>query len=111
MSTGRGRERWWRYVPGDVRPGHLHLVAFLAGTLTVFFDQSATSLLVLLTRPEELLAANSHLGTSHAAAQVGGPSLGASAGCWSAPSARWPSPGRPCWCRSPAAATPPPRCC
>jgi MFS family permease len=61
---------------GVLSPAHLYLVAFLAGTLTVLFDQSATSLLVLLTRPEELLAANGHLSTSQATAQVAGPSLG-----------------------------------
>jgi MFS family permease len=61
---------------GVLSPAHLYLVAFLAGTLTVLFDQSATSLLVLLTRPDELLAANGHLSTGQAAAQVGGPSLG-----------------------------------
>jgi len=61
---------------GALTSAHLYLAAFLAGTLTVFFDQSATSLLVLVTRSEDLLTANAHLSTSQAAAQVAGPSVG-----------------------------------
>ena len=60
---------------GALTPGQLYLAAFLAGTLTVFFDQSVTSLLVLVTPSEDLLAANGHLSTSRAASQVAGPSL------------------------------------
>jgi MFS family permease len=60
---------------GALTPRHLYLAAFLVGTLTVLFDQCATSLLVLLTRPDELLAANGYLSTSLAGSQVAGPSL------------------------------------
>jgi hypothetical protein len=60
---------------GVLTSAHLYLAAFLAGTFAVFFDQCATSLLVLVTPSEELLAANSQLSTSQAASQVAGPSL------------------------------------
>ena len=60
---------------GVLTSAHLYLAAFLVGTLTVFFDQCATSLLVLLTRSDELLAANGYMSTSLAGSQVAGPSL------------------------------------
>jgi MFS family permease len=55
--------------------GHLYAAAFLVGALTVVFDQSSTSLLVLLVTRERMVDAYGRLSTSQAAAQVGGPNL------------------------------------
>jgi len=63
------------YALGTLTIGHLYAAAFLIGTLTVVFDQSYVTLLLLLVAKERMVDAQSRLSTSVAAAQVGGPSL------------------------------------
>ncbi|WP_433544061.1 MFS transporter (plasmid) [Streptomyces sp. CA-294286] len=54
----------------------LFVVAFLMGTLTVFFDVAYQSSLVQLVRRDQLTEANSALEGSRSVAQFGGPALG-----------------------------------
>lgn len=54
----------------------LYVVSFLLGTLTVFFEVAYRSLLPSLVKRDQLVAANSKLEGSYAAAQMAGPALG-----------------------------------
>jgi MFS family permease len=63
------------YALGALTIGQLYAAAFLVGTLTVVFDQSNVTLLLLLVAKERMVDAYGRLSTSTAAAQVGGPSL------------------------------------
>ncbi|WP_335974905.1 MULTISPECIES: MFS transporter [Streptomycetaceae] len=54
----------------------LYLVALAAGVCTVFFDVSYQSYLPSLVRTDQLMDANSKLGTTGAFSQMAGPSLG-----------------------------------
>ena len=55
----------------------LYAVAFLVGTLTVFFDLAYQSYVPSLVGRGQLTGANSRLEASRAAAEVGGPGVGA----------------------------------
>jgi len=55
--------------------GQLYLVAFLAGTLTVFFDIAYQAYLPSLVRKEELIDGNSKLELSRSFAQIVGPAV------------------------------------
>ncbi len=64
----------------------LAIVAFAAGTLTLFFDLSWVSYLPTIVPREQLVDANSKLMTSTSAAQIAGPSFaGALVGLATAP--------------------------
>ena len=56
--------------------GELYVVAFLTGTLSVFFSVSYSGLFVSLVSPDKYIEANSLLSGSRALSFVGGPSLG-----------------------------------
>lgn len=53
----------------------LYLVAFITGTLTVFFDVSNQSYLPSIVERDELIEGNSKLQISQSAAQIGGPGV------------------------------------
>ncbi|MHB1416247.1 MAG: MFS transporter [Chloroflexota bacterium] len=61
------------FLVGALSMAHLYLVAFVTGTLTVFFDIAYMSYLPSLVRSDQLVDGNSKLETTYAAAQVGGP--------------------------------------
>ena len=61
------------FLIGALSMAHLYLVAFVTGTLTVFFDVAYMSYLPSLVRSDQLVDGNSKLETTYAAAQVGGP--------------------------------------
>jgi MFS family permease len=61
---------------GVLSLGHLYVVAFLAGVLTVCFNVADQAFLPTLLRREELIEGNSKLAASRAVAQVAGPGLG-----------------------------------
>ncbi|MBY8880859.1 MFS transporter [Streptomyces sp. PLK6-54] len=54
----------------------LFTVAFVVGSLSVFFDVAYQASLVRLVRRDQLVGANSALEGSRSAAQIGGPALG-----------------------------------
>ena len=60
---------------GLLRIEMLYAIAFLAGTLKLFFDVAVTSYLPVLVRREELAEGNSKLQLSHSAADVTGPGV------------------------------------
>ncbi|MET7421165.1 MFS transporter [Dactylosporangium sp. NPDC005555] len=60
---------------GPVLPALL-VVAFLVGTLSVFFDVAYQALLVRMLRRDQLLRGNSAIEGTRSAAQIGGPALG-----------------------------------
>lgn len=67
-------------IPAAARLGMLHmeelyLIAFLVGTLTVFFDVAYQSFLPTLVGRESLVEGNSKLEVSESGARVAGPSL------------------------------------
>jgi MFS family permease len=53
----------------------LYVVAFVTGTLTVFFDVSNQSYLPSIVERDELIEGNSKLQISQSAAQIGGPGI------------------------------------
>src|SRR5262249_55865168 len=61
---------------GLLSMGLLYVVAFLAGTLTVFFDVSYLSYIPALVGHDDLVEANGKLQASSSIAQVTGPGLG-----------------------------------
>lgn len=63
------------YAAGVLTLGQLYAVAFVAGTLQVFFDVSYQSYLPSLVERDELSDGNSKLATTQSAAQVAGPGL------------------------------------
>ena len=63
------------YVLGRLSLPQLYLVAFVSGTLTVFFDVAYMSYLPSLMTRDRLVEGNSKLETTRAAAQIGGPGL------------------------------------
>lgn len=63
------------YLLGWLRIEHLYVVAFLAGTLTVFFNVADQSFLPAVVEREHLVEANSKLGASGSIAEVGAPAL------------------------------------
>ena len=64
------------YVADSLTLGHLYVVGFLLGSLTVFFELAYTSYLPALVDREQLIEGNSKLEVSRSAAQIGGPGLG-----------------------------------
>jgi MFS family permease len=63
-------------IAGVLELWHLYMIAFAAGTLTVFFDVSNSSLFASVVRREDYIAANSLVNGSRAMAFVAGPSVG-----------------------------------
>ena len=64
------------FVFGVLHIVQLYVVAALVGVLTVFFDVADQSLLPTLVHRDQLVEANSKLGTSSSLAEIGGPALG-----------------------------------
>jgi MFS family permease len=64
------------YFAGWLALGQLYVAAFVAGTLTVFFDVSYQSYLPSLVRRDQLVSGNSALEVSRNAAQIAGPGMG-----------------------------------
>jgi MFS family permease len=64
------------YFAGVLSLGQLYVAAFVAGTLTVFFDVSYQSYLPSLVRRDQLVSGNSALEVSRNAAQIAGPGVG-----------------------------------
>jgi MFS family permease len=64
------------YFTGVLSLGQLYVVAFLAGTLSVFFYVSYSTLFVSLVRRDDYLDANALLNGSRAMSFVAGPSIG-----------------------------------
>ena len=60
---------------GDLTLIHLYLVAFLNGTLTVFFDVAYMSYLPSLVERNQLMEGNSKLEVSRSGAELAGPGL------------------------------------
>jgi MFS family permease len=60
---------------GVLSLAQLFVVGVLVGCLTVFFDVADQSFLPTVVRDDQLIEANSKLGTSAAVAEVGGPAL------------------------------------
>ena len=60
---------------GQLTFSQIWIVTFAAGTLTVFFQISAISLLPALVEKRELVAANSRLSTSDAVLAIAGPAV------------------------------------
>lgn len=60
---------------GGLSLTQLYIVAGLVGVLTVFFEVADQSFLPTVVERDQLLEANSKLGTSSAVAEVGGPAL------------------------------------
>jgi MFS family permease len=78
LSTNLGRALVLTLIPlaalaGALRIELLYLVAFAAGTLTVFFDVAYTAYLPALVRREHLVEGNARLEMSRSFAQIGGP--------------------------------------
>jgi MFS family permease len=61
--------------PSDLTIWQLYVVAFVTGTLTVFFDVSNQSYLPSIVERDELLEGNSKLQISQSAAQIAGPGI------------------------------------
>jgi MFS family permease len=61
---------------GFLRIEYLYVIAFLVGTLTVFFDLAYQAYLPSLVDRERLTEGNSKLQASASAAEIGGPGLG-----------------------------------
>jgi MFS family permease len=64
------------YLQGWLQMPQLYLVAFLAGTLSVAFDISWSTLFVAVAKRDEYVEANSLLNGSRSLAGVAGPSIG-----------------------------------
>ncbi len=64
------------YLADALTLAQLFVVAFLVGTLQVFFDVAYQSYLPSLVEREQIIDGNSKLEISRSAAQVGGPGLG-----------------------------------
>ena len=64
------------YMADALTLAHLFVVAFLVGTLQVFFDVAYQSYLPSLVERQQIIDGNSKLEISRSAAQVGGPGLG-----------------------------------
>jgi MFS family permease len=64
------------YVADALTLAQLFVVAFLVGTLQVFFDVAYQSYLPSLVEREQIIDGNSKLEISRSGAQVGGPGLG-----------------------------------
>jgi MFS family permease len=60
---------------GNLMLGHLYLVAFFNGTLTVFFDVAYMSYLPSLVERRQLVEGNSKLEVSRSGAELAGPGL------------------------------------
>jgi MFS family permease len=78
LATNLGRALLLALIPlaaliGVVRIDLLYLVAFAAGTLTVFFDVAYVSFLPVLAHREHLVEGNSKLEMSRSFAQIAGP--------------------------------------
>ena len=63
------------YAAGRLGLPQLYLVAFVSGTLSVFFDIAYMSYLPSLVARDRLVEGNSKLETTRAAAEIGGPGL------------------------------------
>jgi MFS family permease len=63
------------YLAGCLTLAQLFVVAFVAGTLTAFFDIADQSFLPGLLNREDLVEGNAKLQLSYSAAQIGGPTL------------------------------------
>ncbi len=63
-------------IAGALELWHLYVIAFAAGTLTVFFDVANSSLFASVVRREDYIAANSLVNGARAMAFVAGPSAG-----------------------------------
>ena len=64
------------YALGSLTLGHLFVVTFTVGALSVFFDIAALSVLPALVPRGRLAAANGALESARAVAQTGGPAAG-----------------------------------
>jgi MFS family permease len=64
------------YFADALTLGQLYVAAFVAGTLTVFFDVSYQSYLPSLVRRDQLVSGNSALEVSRNASQIAGPGIG-----------------------------------
>ncbi len=64
------------YLFGVLSIPTLFVVAFLIGTLSVFFDVAYQTSLVRLVKRDQLLQGNSALESSRSAARIGGPAVG-----------------------------------
>jgi MFS family permease len=64
------------YYADALTLGHLFVVAFLVGTLQVFFDVAYQSYLPSLVARDQIIDGNSKLEISRSASQLGGPGLG-----------------------------------
>jgi MFS family permease len=64
------------YAADGLTLGHLYVVAFVVGTLTVFFDVADRAYLPSLVRRDQLGDANAKLETSRSAGQFAGPGVG-----------------------------------
>ncbi len=64
------------YFADALTLGQLYVAAFVAGTLTVFFDVAYQSYLPSLVRRDQLVSGNSALEVSRSAAQIAGPGAG-----------------------------------
>ena len=63
------------YLLGWLRMEHLYIVAFLAGTLTVFFDVADQSFLPSVVNRQHIVAANSNLAASGSIAEIAAPGV------------------------------------
>ncbi|MDP8957148.1 MAG: MFS transporter [Actinomycetota bacterium] len=63
------------HAVGELTLAHLYLVAFLNGTLTVFFDVAYMSYLPSLVERNQLMEGNSKLEVSRSGAELAGPGL------------------------------------
>ncbi|HEX2266986.1 MAG TPA: MFS transporter [Actinomycetota bacterium] len=63
------------HAVGELTLGHLYLVAFFNGTLTVFFDVAYMSYLPSLVERGQLVEGNSKLEVSRSGAELAGPGL------------------------------------
>jgi MFS family permease len=63
-------------LAGVLELWHLYVIAFAAGTLTVFFDVANSSLFAAVVRREDYIAANSLVNGARAMAYVAGPGAG-----------------------------------
>ncbi|WP_043625050.1 MFS transporter [Nonomuraea candida] len=83
VATDFGRAAALAVVPAAYLLGLLGMpllvvVAFLVGSLTVYFDVAYQALLVRLVRRDQLVRGNSALESSRSATQIAGPALGGS---------------------------------
>ncbi|WP_310376271.1 MFS transporter [Catenuloplanes atrovinosus] len=81
IVTDLGRAALLVIVPvlafaGVLELWHLYVIAFVTGTLTVFFDVANSSLFASVVRREDYIRANSLVNGARAAASVAGPSAG-----------------------------------